>query len=75
MDVPTLIPAVPFDPLQDSTRLRDNLVSAFTDEADIIDVLCNRATDQRAVITSTYDSEFRTVSLFFRLVTLRALIL
>lgn len=58
MDIPTLVPVDPFNPLEDATRLKDALAGALTDEKGIINVMCYRATSQRAVIASTYQSEF-----------------
>nr|CAH0104947.1 unnamed protein product [Daphnia galeata] len=56
-DIPTLVPADPFDPNGDALRLFDAIEGFGTDEDKIVSVLCYRTASQREVITSTYNSQ------------------
>ncbi|EFX76220.1 hypothetical protein DAPPUDRAFT_322543 [Daphnia pulex] len=56
-DLPTLVPAAPFDPNSDAARLFDAMNGLGTDENKIISVLCYRTASQRDVITTTYNNQ------------------
>ncbi|EFX68427.1 hypothetical protein DAPPUDRAFT_114538 [Daphnia pulex] len=56
-DVPTLVPASPFDPNSDAARLFDAMNGLGTDENKIISVLCYRTASQRDAITIAYNNQ------------------
>jgi len=56
VDIPTLVPAVPFDSLADAKTLYDAIAGLGTNEAKIINVLCYRTSSQRAQISQSYFS-------------------
>ncbi|XP_046632886.1 annexin B9-like [Daphnia pulicaria] len=56
-DLPTLVPADPFDPNGDAARLFDAIDGWGTDEDKIVSVLCYRVASQRDAITTAYNSQ------------------
>ena len=56
-DIPTLVPADPFDPNGDALQLFGAFQGFETDNDKIVSVLFFQTASQREVITSTYDSQ------------------
>ena len=52
-----MFPVDPFDPNNDAARLFDAIDGWGTDEDEIVNVLCERTSSQRDVITNIYNSQ------------------
>lgn len=55
-DLPTLVPADPFDPNADAAQLFSAMDGWGTDEEKIVSILCYRTASQRDLITQSYSN-------------------
>jgi annexin A7/11 len=61
-DIPTVVPADPFDPRADADALHKAMKGLGTDEEGLIDILCRRTSNQRVQIVHAYKASFGKVS-------------
>jgi hypothetical protein len=67
-NIPTVVPADPFDARADADALHKAMKGLGTDEEGLIDILCRRTSHQRVQIVQAYKASFGKVSNSFRFI-------